>query len=74
MCLEGPFISKNLQVADTNGMLPVECFPYFLSNTAMCFAKTYLKILSYRRQSFINLNQSFIQGLNKIRQFLPHTF
>ena len=35
--------------------------------------KTYLKVLPYRRRGFIDFDQSFIQGSNKICQFLPHT-
>ena len=46
-------------------------FPIFLSNAAVCFAKAYLEFL-FRRQSFIHFDQSFIQSLSKIRQFLPH--
>ena len=74
MCPERPLTLKNLQVANTNGIQPLKYLFYFFSYVAMCFAETYLKILSYHRQGFINLDQSFIQGLNKIRQFLLHTF
>ena len=62
MYLEGPFILKNLRLADTNRIQPLECLFYFFSNAAVCFAEPYLKILSYRRQGFINLDQFFIQG------------
>ena len=73
ICSERPFISKNLWVANNNRMQPLKCLSYFLSNAAVCFAEIYLKDLSYRRQSFINLNQFFIQSFSKIRHFLPHT-
>ena len=57
--LEGFFISKNLQVADTKKMQPLECLLYFLSNAAVCFAETYMKVLPYRQQGFIDFDLTF---------------
>ena len=63
MYLEELLISKNLRVADTNRMQPLECLPYFLNIAAICFAETYLKFLPYHRQIFINFDQCFYPRL-----------